>query len=117
MSIPQEGLTSTLEITFHTKELRDLCADEEAASQLLNQAAAEALKHRISDIRAADSIDEVLAGKPRAGMHEGAECYFIELPPSFRLTVVPAHSKPRVKLDGSADWSCIRRVKVVSLQS
>lgn len=94
-----------------------MCADEEAASQKLNQEAAEALKRRISDIRAADSIDEVLAGKPSAGMHEGAECYFIELPSSFRLTVVPAHVKPRVKLDGSADWGCIRRVKVVSLQS
>ncbi|RMX08181.1 hypothetical protein D8I35_03450 [Corticibacter populi] len=105
-----------MEITFDTKELRDLCADEETAAQKLGSVAAESLKHRISDIRAADSIDEVLAGKPRTGIHEGAECYFIDLPPPFRVAVVPAHGTPRMKPDGSADWSRIRRIKVVSLQ-
>ncbi|WP_428173178.1 hypothetical protein [Comamonas sp.] len=105
-----------MEITFDTKELRDLCAEEETAAQKLGPAAAESLKHRISDIRAADSIDEVLAGKPRAGAHEGIECYFVDLSPSLRLVVVPAHATSRVKPDGSADWSRIRRIKVVSLQ-
>lgn len=93
-----------------------MCANEEEASQKLNRAAGEALRRRISDIRAADSIADVLAGRPHPGMHNGVECYFIEIPPSFRLTVVPAHSKPRVKADGSVDWSLVRRVKVVSLQ-
>jgi len=106
-----------LEITFDTKELRDLCIDEKAAAQKLSPATAEVLKRRLSDMHAADSIGEVLAGNPRAGIHDGVECYVIELPQSFRLTVVPAHLEPRMNVDGSADWGRIRRVKVVSLQT
>lgn len=106
-----------MEITFETRELRDLCIDEEAAAQKLDRATVEVLKRRLSDIHAADSIGEVLAGNPRPGMHDGVECYVIDLPQSFRLTVVPAHRDPRVNADGSADWGRIRRVKVVSLQS
>lgn len=106
-----------MEITFDTKELRDLCIDEEVAAQKLDQETAEVLKRRLSDIHAADSIGEVLAGNPRAEIYDGVECYVIDLPQSFRLRVVPAHHEPRVNVDGSADWGRIRRVKVVSLQS
>lgn len=105
-----------MEITFDTKELRELCANEVTASQELDTATAEALKRRISDIRAADSIDEILVGKPRAGMYNGAECYFVDLSDAFRLTVISAHGTPRLKFDGSTDWSRVRRIKVVSLR-
>lgn len=105
-----------MEITFETKELRDLCIDEEAAAQKMDRATVEVLKRRLSDIHAADSIGEVLVGNPRPDTHGGVECYVIDLPQSFRLTVVPAHREARMNSDGSADWSRIRRVKVVSLQ-
>lgn len=105
-----------MEISFDTKELRDLCADESSAALLLSQAAAGALKHRISDMRAADSILEVLAGNPRADVHQTLACYVFELSSTASLTVVPAHGTPRVQADGSPDWARIRRVKVVSLK-
>lgn len=105
-----------MEISFDTVELRQICADEDVAAQALDPVAAEALKRRIADIRAADSIEDVPAGRPHRGVYQGEECFFFELGPSFRLTVVPAHTKPRLTPDGSADWGRIRRVKVVSLQ-
>ena len=104
-----------MEISFSTKELRDQCADEVYAAKTLAPGVADALKRRVSDLCAADSIGDVLAGRPRPGIHQGEHCYFIELGDSHRLTVIPSHDVPRLMPDGSADWSLIRRVKVVSL--
>lgn len=104
-----------MEITFATTDLRDMCEKEEAAGRILSLVAAEALKHRMSDIRAADSIHEVLVGRPRVGDFNGKECFIIDLDEEFQLKVIAAHSKPPLRTDGSADWEQIRRVKVVSL--
>lgn len=97
-------------------ELREQCADEAVAAQTLPTEVAAALKHRIADIQAADSMQEVLAGKPRKGTYNGEECYVIDLGMSHQLTLVSAHAEPRLTADGSLDWSRIRRVKVVSLK-
>ncbi|MCH4582657.1 hypothetical protein QCN28_21815 [Bordetella bronchiseptica] len=105
-----------MEISFDTKELREQCSDEAYAAETLDSAVVEALKRRISDIRAADSIDDILAGQPRSGSYMGVECYFVDLAAGYQLIVKPAHSKPRVKADGSVDWDSIRRIKVVSLK-
>lgn len=104
-----------MEISFDTMKLREVCADELVAAEEIGASAAEALRHRISDIRAADSIRDLLAGNPRVDEHHGAECYVIELSQSASLKVVPAHAQSRLKDDGAVDWDRVRRVKVVSL--
>ncbi|BDB72292.1 hypothetical protein Cthiooxydans_47040 [Comamonas thiooxydans] len=97
-------------------ELREQCADEAVAAQTLPTEVVANLKHRIADIRAADSMEEVIAGKPRQGTYNGEECYFIDLGRSHELTLVQAHVEPRRTADGALDWSRTRRVKVVSLK-
>ena len=108
-------LEYALEISFETIELREVCTNELEAAQMLGATAAEALKHRISDIRAADSVRDVLAGNPRTGTLYNIECYFFDLSSSYCLTVVAAHATPRLNADGTVDWDRVRRVKVVSL--
>jgi hypothetical protein len=108
--------TKELEISFETKELRDLCEDESLAAQELGPIAAEALKRRLADIRAADAIYDVLAGRPLQDKHHGIDCYRFELADNCRLTVIPNHMPPRNSAAGIPDWERVRRVRVISLE-
>jgi hypothetical protein len=103
-----------LEISFETKALRDLCEDDALAAQKLGFAAAEALMHRLADIRAAVDIRDVQAGRPQPGRYMAMDCYRFELADGLHLTVLPNHTPAREDASGNADWALIRRVRVVS---
>jgi hypothetical protein len=97
-------------------ELRALCDDESVAFQRLGTDAADALKHRLADIRAADSIDDVVAGRPQRGKYLDSDCIRFELAGSHQLTVVPNHAPPRNDAHGHTVWDKVRRVRVVALE-
>ena len=115
-SKPDISASSILEISFETKDLRDLCEDELLATQSLGPAVAEALKRRLADIRAADSIHDVLAGHPEVGRYKNFDCYRFELAGGQRLTVIGNHVTPRANAVGAADWERVRRVRVMPLE-
>lgn len=94
-----------------------MCEDDRLASERLGASAAEALRNRLGDIRGADNMYDVLAGNPKTGKYQNADCYRLELSDGFRLTVVPNHQIPRTSLNGETDWNLVRRVKVVSLET
>lgn len=105
-----------VELSFETKSLRDMCEIESLAIEAIGAPAAEALKHRLSDIRAADAIHEVLAGRPQTVTVNGVECRQFQLSPELVLRVVPNHVEPRLKADGAPDWERIRRIRVISVE-
>jgi hypothetical protein len=105
-----------LELAFDTEELRDMCEHEATAIGRLGTLPAEALKNRLSDIQAADFINDVVAGRPRSNVVSGVECFQFDLADQYVLTVAPNHAPPRLDGNGLADWSRIRRVKVVSVE-
>jgi hypothetical protein len=105
-----------LEISFETKELRDLCEDETLAAAKLGFAVAETLKNRLSDIRAAITIKDVLAGAPRLGVHNQVDCYYFALGDKYSLVVVASHVSPRNDINGATDWARVRRVCVMALE-
>lgn len=102
-------------ITFHTEELLSLCIDESIADQTLGTSAAEALHNRLDDIRAADTVHELLAGRPQAAQFGDQDCYRLEIGDGTWLTFVPNHIKPRVDANGRADWGKVRRVRVIGV--
>lgn len=93
-----------------------MCEHEATAIARLGPLPAEALKKRLSDLRAAEWITEVLAGRPRSGLVSGLECFQFDLADQYVLTVAANHAPPRVTGNGQADWSRVRRVKVVSVE-
>lgn len=105
-----------VEISFETKSLRDMCEIESLAIEAIGAPAAEALKRRLSDIRAADAIHEVLAGRPHTVTANGLVSRQFQLSPELVLRVAPNHIKPRLKTDGAPDWERIRRVRVISVE-
>jgi hypothetical protein len=53
-----------LEFAFATQNLRAVCLNAQAAERKLGKAAAASLRHRLSDLRAAENISDVPIGKP-----------------------------------------------------
>lgn len=104
-----------LEISFHTEGLKDVCIDSALADQTLGPAVAEVLRNRLVDIRAADSVYDLLAGHPAAGMHDGVECYRVNLVDGVCLIFVPSHNTPRIDAQGDVDWAKVRRVRIVAV--
>lgn len=104
-----------MEISFHTEELLNLCIDDSVSDGSLGSAAAEALRNRLSDIRAADSVLELLAGSPTPGQYLGQHCYRLQIASGLWLTIVPNHNKPRLDASGGPDWGRVRRVRVLAV--
>lgn len=105
-----------MELAFDTEDLRDMCEHEATAIARLGPLPAEALKNRLSDIRAADFINDVVAGRPRSSVISGAECFQFDLADRYVLTVTANHVPPRLGGNGQTDWSRVRRVKVLSVE-
>ena len=104
-----------MEISFQTKELQSLCSDDLIADQKLGICIAEALRNRLNDIRAADSVHELLAGRPRAARYGDQDCYRLDIGDEAWLTLIPNHIKPRLDADGRPDWDRVRRVRVMEV--
>lgn len=106
----------SLEISFDTEQLRDLCEDESLAAHALGPDCAEVLKRRLADLRAANSIFDILVGQPQAGEYMEMECYRIRLINGKCLTILSNHTPPRTNAAGTTDWEWVRRIRVVSLE-
>jgi hypothetical protein len=107
---------STLEIAFASFELRELCEHEEVALQRVGVFATEALKNRLSDLRSADSVKEVLAGDPREVTRHGISYYMIDLADGYELSICSNYIKERRAVGGQVDWLRVRRVKVIAVE-
>lgn len=106
-----------LEIAFHTGELREICIDESIADRRLGASIGAALRNRLGDLRAADSVFELAAGHPHAGQFDGQDCYRLALVNGAWLTFVPNHVEPRRSADETTDWARVRYVRVVHVGS
>lgn len=93
-----------------------MCESEAKAIGILGVSAADALKNRLSDIRAADHIQDVLAGHPRNCRSGTNEYYQLDLADQYVLTISANHAEPRTSVNGNTDWLRVRRVKVVKVE-
>lgn len=82
----------------------------------LGATAAGALRNRLSDLRAAESVTDVLAGRPRNLSVNGLDCFQFDLADQFVLTITSNHAPARLDARGHTDWLRVRRVKVVSVE-
>lgn len=105
-----------MEIAFVTRNLRDLCSQDEVASKELGEGVAECLKRRLADIMAALNRNEILAGRQRIVTVDGQEFFKIDLTQGFVMTMEPAHHQARRTSSGNMDWERVRRVKLISIK-
>lgn len=100
-----------MELAFDSERLRSICEDQSLATQEVGSEVAEALKRRLADLRAANSITDLLAGHPRVI----AEHLVIDLGMGYSLTLQANHPRNPVNAEGGLNWTIVSRLKVLRI--
>ena len=102
-----------MEIAFRDSALKRLCEDEKTARRQLGPESARKLRARLSDVRAAATVTELVAGRPHPLKGDRAGEFAVDLHGGNRLVFMPDHSPLPTTKDGAVDWASVTCVRVV----
>ena len=105
-----------MELAFGSKLLRTTCESETHARDELGTVVTELLKHRLSDLRAATTVTDLLVGNPRLLGDAENKHMIINLGESHRLVICANHPKNPIDKDGKIDWPKVTRIQIVGIE-
>ena len=89
---------------------------ETNAQHELGTTVADALKHRLADLRAATSIYDIVAGRPRLLDAGNDQHLIIDLGSSHSIVLGANHPNNPLTEDGRLNWAGISRVKLLRIE-
>ncbi len=101
-----------MELAFASKALRSICEDQDRAAEFLGQVAAEHLHARLADLRAADTISDLVAGNPTISPQEDDVRLHIAIGSTHELVCSVNHARLRRLPQADLDWSEVRRLRI-----
>lgn len=104
-----------MEITFSNAKLQKLCEQQDLAQRKLGKQCARKLRSRLSDLTAATSVQELVAGRPHPLKGNRVGQFAVDLEGGKRLVFEPANNPIPHKEDGGIDWPKITKVCIVFL--
>jgi len=104
-----------MELAFDSRPLRSFCEDQSIAAKELSPAVAETLKHRLADLHAARSVNDLLVGRPRVSVVAGVECFMIDLCEGYLIVLQANHPRNPTTEDGGLNWAMVSRLKVIRI--
>ena len=102
-----------VELAFESPALRAICEDQQEARRVLGDQVSEALRHRLADLRAADAIADLPAGRPRN--LNGSSDLMMDLCDEYGMVLRANHVKNPAGTDGKPDWSQVSRIRVLKI--
>lgn len=102
-----------MNIEFLSPQLQELCSSERKAVRELGQPGAKKLFARLADLRAANHVGELVAGKPHPLKYDRSGQFAVSLEGAKRLVFRPANEPVPLNDDGSVDWKRVTRVCIV----
>jgi hypothetical protein len=104
-----------MELAFRTRQLRALCEDQSKAAEVFGEAVVDALRRRLADIRAADSLRDLVVGSPTIESGDDPQVTFA-LAGTHRLVCRTNHRTPLLDSSGRTDWYRVRRLLVTAIE-
>jgi len=104
-----------VQLSFATRELRQLCEDEEAMKQTLRTNVADVLRRRLADLSAASNMADLVAFPP-IRVTSSTSRYGIELCDRYFLMFHPNHRSAQTFPDGEIDWTSVSRVQITGIE-
>jgi plasmid maintenance system killer protein len=106
-----------LELSFHNKDIRLICEDEDQAKTTYGAEITGNLQKRLSDILAAKTWSELqgLPGKLTRVSDKPYSDYRLDIGEGHWIFITCGHPKPPIK-DEDFDWQKIARIKVVKIE-
>ena len=103
-----------MEIAFDTQRLRTLSENTAVATRELGHSAADGLRRRLADLRAAQSVCDLVASPPTQ-LDDPLELS-IPIADGFHLVLRCNHLEAPMLNTGSLDWSSVERVKIMGVE-
>ena len=103
-------------IAFSKKKLRSLCEIQIKAEREYGIRVAKALRTRLAELRVAESLLELPAGRPREVNGAPFKNYAVELADGYRLILGVNHGDVPVLESGGVNWARVDRVKVLKIE-
>jgi len=103
-----------MELSFRTRELRLLCEDSVKAESVYGSEVADFLRRRLSDLYAARTVSDLVAGRPSFADDHGGELLVV-ISGSYEIRCRPNHVDLTRGPDGSIDWGRVHRIQIVSI--
>lgn len=105
-----------MELAFQSRSIREICENETHATCELGSKRAEALKHRLADLRAATSVMDLLVGQPRILDSADPKAMILDLSDGHRLVFCANHTTNPVTECGKLDWTKVYRIRVLRIE-
>jgi hypothetical protein len=103
-----------VELAFSSKELRTVCESQSQALSELGLLAAESLKHRLADLRAAVTVKDLIAGRPR--LASDGEFMILDLKDEKCIKFKANHTQEPRTDAGVLDWNKVTRIKLIGIE-
>lgn len=112
-----QGYGLALDLAFDSKLLRTICENEEEAVHELGQPVGEVLKHRLADLRAAVSVNDLLVGRPRILDGDIQNLHMIiDLCDGYQVIFSANHPNNPTGENGKTDWQKVSRIKILRIE-
>lgn len=102
----------TVIILFKDAGLKKLCETKKVANKKLGAKSAKKLKGRLADLRAVQSISDLVTGTPHPLRGSRAGEFALRLDGGDRLVFVSADEPVPKAADGSIDWFRVTKVRI-----
>ena len=102
-----------MEIAFESQSLRLTCEDLTTAKFALGDMVAEALQHRLADLQAAVSINDLIVGNCRIVGMGDAQRVYMDLPKDHHMVLAANHPRKPLTPQGDLDWMSVTRIKII----
>lgn len=106
-----------MELAFTSKRLRQYCESAKKSDRHFGQKVGDKLRHRLADLRAAATVTDLVAGRPREIKIGDHSFITIELCENFQIVFCANHSTIPMRESGEVDWSQVNRVKIVAIDT
>lgn len=104
-----------VEISFADVKLESICRDSRLATKKLGAQSAKKLQLRLAELFAAESVGELIAGRPHPLAHDRVGQFAVDLHGGLRLIFKPATEKPPTLPGGGIDWSNVNAITIIEI--
>jgi len=100
-------------VRFKDEQLRKLCEHEREMGRKLGTDCARRLRARLEDLASADTVADLVAGKPHPLSGDRAGQFGVRLHGGKRLVFEPTLTPPPQRSAGGIDWNAVDDVTIV----
>jgi toxin HigB-1 len=105
-----------MKTSFANQDIENLCKQVKLATRKLGNESAKKLQRRISECYAANTVGELIAGRPHPLEYDRLGQFALDLHKGDRLIFGPTEKPFPVKTDGSIDWAKVADITMIEIE-